>query len=69
MILLDSSTNKFWIEELEVDEQLHDVRRVINRYRPVEVLLHKSSSIYVKNMKQIARQICSPYINEISYER
>jgi hypothetical protein len=42
---------------------------VINRYRPVELLLCKSTSIYVKNVKQIARQVCNPYIIEIGYER
>lgn len=35
IVVLDGESNHFYVEEMNDDEYLHEIRRVINRYRPV----------------------------------
>lgn len=39
IVLLDGQTNQVYTEEIPEDKYLHETRRVINRYRPAEVVL------------------------------
>jgi hypothetical protein len=49
------------VEEFEDDSQFHEIRRIFNKYHPVEVIIPQKDH---KEISQIARQICNPYINE-----
>ena len=62
-LVLDSQTNHIYLQECVDDEHMHEVRRVLNCYRPVEVVLPDRGH---KEIAQMARQICSPHIIEIS---
>lgn len=59
---LDVETNHIFLEQFEgtYDHISHEMRRIINRYRPAEVLLQKSD----KEISKICRQICNPFIIE-----
>lgn len=59
IVVLDGESNHFYVEEMNDDEYLHEIRRVINRYRPVEVIVPDRDH---KEIVQIAKQICNPYI-------
>ena len=41
-IVLDGETNEFLIDEVAEDSNFHEVRRVLNRYRPVELVLPRN---------------------------
>lgn len=66
VLVLDAESNHFYLEELVDDDYFHEIRRIINRYRPVEVIVPDRDH---KDIIQIAKQICSPYTVEINFSR
>ena len=58
-VVLDGETNEFLIADTLEDPNFHETRRILNRYRPVELVLPRNGH---DDIIQIARQICDPFI-------
>lgn len=58
-VILDSESNHFFVEESSDDKNFHELRRVLNKYRPVELLLPCGK----RDLSQISKQICDPYLS------
>ena len=65
---MDSESNRFYTEQIEGDDNFNQVRRIVNRYRPVELILQKKAE-YNKQFRFIAKSICSPFILEVEFEK
>ena len=61
-MVLDGETNEFLLDEIVDDPNYHETRRILNRYRPVELLLPRNGH---EEIAQIARQISNPFIVEL----
>jgi hypothetical protein len=60
VLVLDAESHHFFVEEFEDDSHFHEIRRIFNKYHPVELIIPQKDH---KEISQIARQICNPYIN------
>ena len=60
IVCVDVDTTHFYLEQPEdkAHENMHEIRGIVNRYRPAEVLLQKAD----KEIKNMSKQICNPYI-------
>jgi DNA mismatch repair ATPase MutS len=63
VVCVDTESNKFYLEEFHQKsyDQLCEIRTIINRYRPVEVVIKKGDD----EVRKMAKQICHPYAVEV----
>jgi DNA mismatch repair ATPase MutS len=65
VVCIDIENNHFYIEQFDEKKEggsnIHHIRRILNKYRPVEIIVQRKDN----STKKIAKQICQPYIIEM----
>ena len=59
--VIDCQTNRYYLEEVLEG----DLRRVLNKFKPVEVVLAKGT---MKEEKKLIKQVSNPYITDIEFD-